>query len=94
MWFSFENPNLNFALQENPEIGTIREAFFLNQLCNAGHKVILPDSTYDFLVDNKYVMEAGGKSKTVKDKDVFIAADGIESGWENKIPLWLFGFLY
>ncbi|MCD4680857.1 MAG: AAA family ATPase [Bacteroidales bacterium] len=90
----FENPNFNFALQENPEIGTIRETFFLNQLRNAGHTLILPDSTYDFLVDNKYVIEVGGKNKTVQDKDVFIAADGIESGWGNKIPLWLFGFLY
>ena len=54
----------------------------------------MPDSTYDFLVDNKYVVEVGGKNKSVKDKDVFIAADGIESGWGNKIPLWLFGFLY
>jgi len=24
----------------------------------------------------------------------FIAADGIEAGFGNKIPLWLFGFLY
>lgn len=90
----FENPNFNFALQEYPEIGTIRETFFLNQLRNAGHTLNLPDSTYDFLVDNKYVVEVGGKNKTVKDKDVFIAADGIETGWGNKIPLWLFGFLY
>ena len=90
----FENPNFNYALQENPEIGTIRETFFLNQLRNAGHKLNLPDSTYDFMVDNKYVVEVGGKNKSVINKDVFIAADGIETGWGNKIPLWLFGFLY
>lgn len=26
--------------------------------------------------------------------DSFIAADEIETGFGNKIPLWLFGFLY
>ena len=26
--------------------------------------------------------------------DSFIAADDIETGFGNKIPLWLFGFLY
>ncbi len=90
----FENPNLNFALQENPETGTVRETFFLNQLKNAGHNIILPDLKYDFLVDNKHIIEVGGKNKTVKDKEVFIAADGIETGFANTIPLWLFGFLY
>ncbi len=90
----FENPNLIFALQNNPEIGTVRETFFLNQLLNTGHKITLPDSKYDFLVLNKYIMEIGGKNKTVKDKKVFIAVDGIEVGFGQTVPLWLFGFLY
>ncbi|MGC9350933.1 MAG: hypothetical protein ACP5D3_03010 [Sulfurovum sp.] len=27
-------------------------------------------------------------------KNGYIAADNIEIGYDNKIPLWLFGFLY
>lgn len=89
-----ENPNFNFALQSNPNIGTVRETFFLNQLRNAGHSLQLPESQSDFLVDGKFTFEVGGKNKTVKEKDIFIAADNIETGWANTIPLWIFGFLY
>jgi hypothetical protein len=42
--------------------------------------------------------EIGGKSKTIEQiagiPDGYIAADDIEYGFQNKIPLWLFGFLY
>ena len=52
----------------------------------------------DFLVNNLYAFEIGGKDKTNKQilniENSFIAADGIEYGYQNKIPLWLFGFLY
>ena len=89
-----ENPNFNFALQAIPNSGTVRETFFLNQLRNSGHKVDLPESKYDFLVDEKYIIEVGGKNKTVTDRKILVAADGIETGWANTIPLWIFGFLY
>ena len=49
-------------------------------------------------MDGKYLFEVGGKSKNQKQiagiENSFIAADDIEFGFENKIPLWLFGFLY
>ena len=52
----------------------------------------------DFLVNNKYIFEMGGKNKSFSQiKDVpnsFVVADDIEMGFGNKIPLWLFGFLY
>ena len=52
----------------------------------------------DFLVDDKYTFEIGGKNKSfeqIKNIDnSFVVADNIESGFKNKIPLWLFGFLY
>ena len=89
-----ENTNYSFAIQIHPETGTIRETFLLNQLKNAGHKVHVPDSKYDFLVDGYHVIEVGGKSKKVKDTSVFTAKDDIEIGFGNTIPLWLFGFLY
>ena len=52
----------------------------------------------DFQIDGKYTLEVGGKSKKFKQiKDMpnsFVVADDIEIGSGNKIPLWLFGFLY
>jgi len=49
-------------------------------------------------IDEKYIVEIGGKNKSFKQiKDIpnsFVVADDIEVGFGNKIPLWLFGFLY
>jgi len=47
---------------------------------------------------NRFVCLKGGKGKTFRQiKDTpnsFIAYDDVEMGVGNKIPLWLFGFLY
>jgi predicted AAA+ superfamily ATPase len=92
-----ENTNFSYALKQNPSIGTIRETFFLNQLKNSGINLTLPYEG-DFLIDDKYLFEIGGKNKTnhqIKNQsNAFIASDNIEYGVYNKIPLWLFGFLY
>lgn len=91
------NPNISFALSpERPDKGNLRETFILNQL-SVFHEVTSTEKG-DFMIDNQYILEVGGKKKN-KDqiKDVpksFIAADDIETGIGNKIPLWLFGFLY
>jgi predicted AAA+ superfamily ATPase len=78
------------------EMGTIRETFFNTQL-NIEHQLRLP-KTGDFLVDEKYTFEIGGKNKTSKQvKDIqnsYVVLDDIENGIFNQIPLWLFGFLY
>ena len=91
-----DNPNLMYALSLNPEIGTIRETFFYNQLSRVC-EVNYPDKG-DFLVNGKYLFEVGGPRKSfdqIKDEpDSFLAIDGVEFGRGNKIPLWLFGFLY
>ena len=91
-----ENTNLMYALTPDADIGTAREAFFLNQVAN-GHAVTYPKKG-DFLVDDRWLFEIGGKGKTFKQiKDVpdsFVVNDGVEIGFGNKIPLWLFGFLY
>ena len=91
------NSNIAYALAENNiDIGNIRETFFLNQL-SIKHKVTYP-KVGDFMIDDKYLFEVGGKSKTQKQiagiENSFIAADDIEYGFKNKIPLWLFGFMY
>ncbi|WP_134087969.1 ATP-binding protein [Olivibacter sp. XZL3] len=93
-----ENPNLHYALANHqPNIGAQRESFFLNQLRNGGYLVSLAPAS-DFFVEGQYTFEIGGKSKKktqIKDVDQgFIVADDIEVGAYNKIPLWLFGFLY
>jgi hypothetical protein len=91
------NTNLIYVLgSENANIGNIRETFFVNQLsCN--HKVNLALKG-DFLIDQKFTFEVGGKNKTKKQisgvKNAFIAKDNIEVGFGNIIPLWMFGLLY
>ena len=80
----------------NYSVGTARETFFMNQVSQSN--VIIYPSKGDFMVNDKYLFEIGGKDKTNKQiagtKNAYIAADDIEYGFANKIPLWLFGFLY
>lgn len=90
------NTNLSNALCTERKTGTTRETFFVSQI-RAGHSIYY-SNTGDFLIDEKYTIEVGGKDKRfdqIKNlHDSYIAADGIEVGYGNKIPLWLFGFLY
>lgn len=89
--------NLMNALAPNTNIGAIRETFFASQLRAASHKVVAPLAG-DFCVDDKYLFEIGGPGKgfeQIKDiSDSYVVQDGVETGIGNKIPLWLFGFLY
>ena len=92
------NTNQIYAISRKGKenIGTLRETFFINML-SAIHNVSSPQKG-DFLIDNKYTFEIGGKNKSFKQiKDItdsFLAVDDIETGIGNKVPLWLFGFLY
>jgi hypothetical protein len=92
-----ENTNLQFAFSpNNTNRGNIRETFFVNQV--SFKHLTEYTSQGDFRVNRKYIFEIGGKDKTQKQikelEKAFIAADNIEYGHQNKIPLWLFGFLY
>lgn len=92
-----ENTNLAYLLaQKNANEGNLRETFFANQLIYRHH--LLYTEKGDFLINEKYTFEVGGKNKTDKQiksvKNAYIVADEIEYGFANKIPLWLFGFLY
>ncbi len=100
-----QNTNITYALTNNMDIGSARESFFVNQIKNYfGSKTQFLDTAIriankgDFLVNETYLFEVGGKNKSFKQiKDIpqsYIAADEIEIGYGNKIPLWLFGFLY
>ena len=91
-----DNPNLMKALTERTDKGTFRETFFINQL-TAVADVNYP-SKGDFLVNHKYLFEVGGKNKNFDQiKDIpnsFLAIDDVETGFGNRIPLWMFGLLY
>ena len=92
-----ENANLAYLLASSrANTGNVRETFFFNQLAYR-YMVEYPEKG-DFLVDKKYIFEIGGRGKNNKQiyslTNAYIAADDIEYGYENKIPLWLFGFLY
>ena len=91
-----ENTNLMYALTPDADIGTARETFFANQV-SSGHALTYPKKG-DFMVDDRWLFEVGGKGKgftQIKDvPESFVVNDGVEVGIRNKIPLWLFGFLY
>ena len=93
-----ENPNLFEALAiGRQDKGSIRESFFVGQLRNAGHHLSL-HAQGDFQVDRQFVFEIGGKKKGFNQiagiPDSFVVADELEAGVGQRIPLWLFGFLY
>jgi predicted AAA+ superfamily ATPase len=92
-----ENTNIIHSLAfQNINTGNVRETFFVNQL-RTKHKVNTAQNG-DFTIDENIVFEIGGKNKSnwqIKNtENAYIAADNIETGFANKIPLWLFGFLY
>jgi predicted AAA+ superfamily ATPase len=91
------NTNLSHTLGlSESNIGPERETFFCNQL-SVGEQVNYPQNG-DFIVNHDAVFEIGGRKKSVQqirgNEHAFVAADDIEIGFKNKIPLWLFGFLY
>lgn len=90
------NPNLMHVLCPSVDKGNERETFFLNQV-RAGHDVTYPKQG-DFLIDGRYLFEVGGRRKTFDQiadvPDSFLAVYDTEVGYGNRIPLWMFGFLY
>ncbi len=91
------NTNYMYGLNmSGNEPGTIRETFFGSQV-GVGHELKI-SSTGDFLVNDKYTFEIGGKTKSnkqIKDlKNAWLVLDDMENGVFNRLPLWLFGFLY
>lgn len=91
-----DNPNLMYAFNRYPEIGTVRETFFYSQTVHT--QELNAPKHGDFLIDGVHTVEVGGSDKRfgqIKDlPDSYLAIDGVEFGRGNKIPLWLFGFLY
>ncbi len=86
------NTNLLYAIApDNTDKLNLQHTFFYNQV---GY-ILQVNSTAksDFLVDNQYHFILGGQNTDPK-RNTIVAADMLEIGIKNKIPLWLFGFLY
>lgn len=86
------------ALKLETNTGAIRETVFVNQVSVATHRLNLHPKS-DFIVDGKFVIEVGGRSKSNRqlkgiNEHAYLALDGIEVGYRHKIPLYLFGLLY
>lgn len=91
------SPDMLYAIgNEKVNTGTLRESFFFNQLKTVKNLYYTPAG--DFNVNNECIIETGGKNKANKQiKSIshsYLAKDDIEIGFNNTIPLWLFGFLY
>jgi hypothetical protein len=96
--------NKYFVYNLEPEIWTIREAFFVSEIRKLNNymdriEISLPQSgdfKVEFLAKESYCFEIWWKSKKSEKypENTFIVKDDIEVS-ENKkvIPLWLFGFL-
>lgn len=91
------NTNYAFALGgEQANIGNVRESFFMSQV-RVKHTVAF-SNVVDFKVAGRYNVEIEGKNKTKKQiagiDDAFMVLDNIEVGYDNQIPLWVFGMSY
>jgi uncharacterized protein len=96
-----ENTNILTAISRSltrtDPLGTLRETFFANQMSSAGLR-IRAVRRGDFIVEDRYTFEIGGKGKgsaqVAAVPDAYVARDGQEVGFGRTLPLWLFGFLY
>ena len=91
-----DNTNLSYALSlQEPDIGNIRETFFASQV-GKDYRLNYPKKG-DFLVNDKYLFEIGGKSKTRKqiagEENAYVVIDDQDFP-VDRLPLWIFGFLY
>jgi hypothetical protein len=87
------NTNLMYVIDPgNISNKILRQTFFYNQL---GYQHQIKSSgKADFKVNDLYHFNVGGKYTLPAEEGYFAAADMIEVGDGNTIPLWLFGFLY
>jgi predicted AAA+ superfamily ATPase len=88
---------INTFLSEPVEIGTLRELAFMQFLCGAKHTIFYP-KLGDFQIEDM-IFEVGGKNKIwAQLQEIegrkFLVKDQLLIGYDNVIPLYLFGFLY
>ena len=90
-----DNPNLMYTLTPAPNIGSVRETFFYNQMRE--RQRVCASRVSDFLVGG-YTFEVGGRKKGKRQiegvADGRIVKDDIETGHGIVIPFWYFGMNY
>jgi predicted AAA+ superfamily ATPase len=88
-----QNTNLlHIIAPDNINNRNLRTTFFYNQV---GYQNSVKSSKlHDFRVNNQYDFVIGGKYTQADGENCYAAADMIETGDGNVVPLWLFGFLY
>lgn len=92
------DPNIAHALAATvePDLGSLRETFF-GRMVSSRHGVA-SGGRADFLVDGEITIEVGGKNKGQEQlagkPNAYLALDDLPVGSMQRIPLWLFGFLY
>ena len=89
------NTNLMYTINSgNVDKLAEQKTFFYNAL-HACHKVNVCKYHQDFCIDQQFHFKCENKPENGKHySKVMYAADDIEVGTKNVIPLWLFGFLY
>ena len=88
-----QNTNLlHIVAPDNINNSNLRLTSFYNQV-GYNHK-LSSASDSDFKINDQYSFVIGGKYTQAEGDNRFAAADMIEIGEGNVIPLWLFGFLY
>jgi len=90
-----QNPNLLHAIaMSEPSIDAFHETFFINQF-QVSHSIRSNGKLGEFIIDNTLTFKVGKNKKMNSDLDnIFTVSDMEEVGKDNRIPLWLFGFLY
>lgn len=91
-----DNTNILYTLSDSiPDVGTVRETFFFNQM--RVNQEVTSSSISDFQIGD-HTFEVGGKSKGQKQireaTHGYVVKDDIEYGHGNVIPLWAFGLNY
>ena len=91
------NSNLMYAIYPiKIDKQEVMETFFVNSLWKA-HKVSQPGKDHYFIVDGvkKFrICDAQSPNKVRNNPDIIYARYNTEVGKDNRIPLWLLGFLY
>lgn len=95
-----DNSNLIYAayvqIAQNNNLGKVRETFVINQLQNANLKTYYSQRGDVYV--NDFIFEIGGPGKKDTqirgEKNGYILSDGILTGSQQQIPLYLMGFLY
>lgn len=91
-----DNTNILYTLSDSlPDVGTVRETFFFNQM--RVNQEVTSSLISDFQIGD-HTFEVGGKNKGQKQireaTQGYVVKDDIEYGHGNVIPLWAFGLNY